>query len=118
MSGASFKIPPPPAVQKRITFAVALHEAKDTERRPWVYASDPVDHGHGLMVAHCVKDCPEPATCGCEEQTYLDHGTLSTLYVQAVGADALCCGRDIEQWCAQDADTILQIALWGEVVFG
>ena len=61
MSGASFKIPPRPAVQRRVTFAVALHEAKDTERHPWVYASDPVDHGHGLMVAHCVKSCAEPA---------------------------------------------------------
>jgi len=103
---------------KRITFAAAIHDAHDPERHPWVYATAPVEGGHVLMVAHCRKDCPEPTACGCEEQTRLDWETLSTLYVQAVGADVLCCGRDIENWCAQDADTMLQAALWGELVFG
>lgn len=103
---------------KRITFAAAIHDAHDPERHPWVYATGTTGGGHVLLVAHCVKDCSEPATCDCEEQTCIEQKTLSTLYVQAVGADALCCGRDIENWCAQDADTILQIALWGEMVFG
>ena len=103
---------------KRITFATALEDSHDPDQHPWVYALEVTDRGHGLNVAHCIETCTEPATCDCEEQTYLDHETLATLYVQAVGADALCCGRDIEQWCAQDADTILQIALWEALIFG
>lgn len=105
-------------MSKPLTFASAIDAAHDPERHPWVYATGTTGGGHVLLAAHCVEDCPEPATCDCEEQTHIEQKTLAELYVMAVGADALCCGRAIEDWCAADADLILQIALWGRQVFG
>ena len=101
-----------------VSFAAALDGSHDPERHRWIYATSVTDGGHSLLVAHCVKECPEPWDCGCEEQDKLTQPQLAELYIQAVAADALCCGKDIESWCAQDADTILQIALYGEMIFG
>lgn len=99
----------------RVTFAVAIHEAHDPDHRPWIYATEPGDKGHGLYVAHCVETCPEPAECSCEEQTFIEADPLIALCVQAIGAEAV--RRDLEEWDDDDADTILQYALWGRKVF-
>lgn len=104
--------------QKRITFAYAIHDAHDTKAHPWVYATDAsTGGGHTLLVAHCAADCEEPTSCACEEQTELAQPVLSELFIQAVAAGVLS-SRDIEQWNADDANLILQIALYGEIIFG
>lgn len=101
---------------KRITYAAAAHDARDIRHHPWIYATDPNDGGHGLMVAHCKPICTEPTACTCEEITHLSHVMLSALYVQAVSVDVV--PRDIETWDAENADTFLQIAIYGELIFG
>ena len=116
MSGASFKIPPPPEKQQRITFAWAILEAHDTDKHPHVYALQWAAGGHALDAAHCVEACPSPGDCDCAEITHLSWQAITDTYLLAREHGALC-HLDLEDFCADDANMLLQVAIWGSIQF-
>lgn len=73
--------------------------------------------GHGLNVAHCVASCPEPTSCTCEEITHFTPHQLVDAYCIVLEYAQFCCPV-LDNFCAQDADLVLQIALYQEIVFG
>lgn len=94
----------------RVTFANAIIEAY----RPtgYIYALELRDGGHGLNAAHCIETCPTPGECECAEITHLDWETISSTWLLAREHGALC-HTDLEHFCHDDADKLLQVALWG-----
>lgn len=116
MSGAPFKIPPPPEHPLRITFAHAIALVHDTETNAHVYALEEVAGGHALNAAHCVAECQTPGDCECAEVTHLSWQGITDTWLLAREHDALC-HRDLEEFCAADANALLQVAIYGTINF-
>lgn len=104
----------------RTTLAEAIDGSHDTQYAPWIWRLTPTHRG-ALLVQHCTPECEVPeSACACFEaqhQIALVARSLRTAYRQARDAGALCCPEP-ENFCAEDADQVLQRALYGRLVFG
>lgn len=107
-------------MSNRITLAEAIDGSHDTQYAPWVWGLTPVGRG-ALHVQHCLPDCEAPdSPCACLEAQHastLTAASLRTAFLAARTARALCC-PDPQNFCAEDADQVLQRALYGGTVFG
>lgn len=104
----------------RTTLADTIDGSHDTQYAPWVWRLTPTGRG-ALFVQHCTPDCEVPeSACACfeaQQQSTLTAGALRTAYRQARDVGALCCPEP-ENFCAEDADQVLQRALYSQLVFG
>ncbi|RGE19073.1 hypothetical protein [Leucobacter sp. wl10] len=107
-------------MSNRTSLAEAIDGSHDVQYAPWVWGIECLGRG-ALRVRHCTPDCDDPAgVCPCyraKHATILTATRLRAVFTQARGTRALCC-PDPDNFCAEDADQILQRALYGELVFG
>lgn len=103
------------------TIAEAIEGSFAVPYAPWVWQIN-INEVGDMTIAHCREECIEPsAECQC----YTDANTTTVNATQVSDAYAyvaarprrLCC-PDPDNFCAEDADQILQHLLYGRVVFG
>lgn len=88
---------------------------------PWVWQIVLSDNDD-MTISHCRVECPEPsAECQCYldgNTTTVDATRISYTYERVASLPRRLCCPDPDNFCAEDADQILQNLLYGQTVFG
>lgn len=103
-----------------ISLNIALENSTEYRYAPWIHQVTTNPRG-AIAVIHCAKECDYPGdNCECspeENTTTATSREIRTAYTAATLAGALCCTKP-ENFCAEDADQILQRLAYGKTIFG
>ena len=101
--------------------AAAIEGSFAVPYAPWVW-NVALDDTGGMTVAHCDAACIEPAAeCACYvqgNQSTFTAADVNAAYEHLAQWKARLCCPDPGNFCAEDADQILQHMIYGRTIFG